>query len=79
METKYAIGVNSGTDAIKLSLKAMNIAPFLSLVLPLIFVDYNDTFCIDTNLMEAKITKKTEIILWIYLLQELLVLLEDSF
>ena len=27
MDTKYAIGVNSGTDAIKLCLKVLNIKP----------------------------------------------------
>jgi dTDP-3-amino-2,3,6-trideoxy-4-keto-D-glucose/dTDP-3-amino-3,4,6-trideoxy-alpha-D-glucose/dTDP-2,6-dideoxy-D-kanosamine transaminase len=75
--TKYAIGVNSGTDAIKLSLKAMNIGhgdevitaanTYVATVgaicelgaIP-VFVDCNDTFCMDTNLVEEKITKKTK-------------------
>ncbi len=75
--TKYAIGVNSGTDAIKLSLKALNIGPgdevitaantFVASVGPIcelgatpVFVDCNDTFCMDTSLIEAKITEKTK-------------------
>tara|TARA_B110000008_G_scaffold109800_1_gene112823 strand:- start:2257 stop:3354 length:1098 start_codon:yes stop_codon:yes gene_type:complete len=75
--TKYAIGVNSGTDAIKLSLKALNIGPgdevitaantFVASVGPIcelgatpVFVDCNDTFCMDTNLIEDKITSKTK-------------------
>lgn len=75
--TKYAIGVNSGTDAIKLSLKALNIGPgdevitaantFVASVGPIcelgatpVFVDCNDTFCMDTDLVEEKITTKTK-------------------
>jgi dTDP-3-amino-2,3,6-trideoxy-4-keto-D-glucose/dTDP-3-amino-3,4,6-trideoxy-alpha-D-glucose/dTDP-2,6-dideoxy-D-kanosamine transaminase len=75
--TKYAVGVNSGTDAIKLSLKALNIGPgdevitaantFVATVGPIcelgatpVFVDCNDTFCMDTDLVEAKITEKTK-------------------
>ena len=75
--SKYAIGVNSGTDAIKLSLKAMNIGhgdevitaanTYVATVgaicelgaIP-VFVDCNDTFCMDTELVEEKITKKTK-------------------
>ena len=70
--TKYAIGVNSGTDAIKLSLKAMNIGPgdevitaantyvatvgaICELGATPVFVDCNDTFCMDTKLVEEKI------------------------
>lgn len=77
--TKYAVGVNSGTDAIKLSLKTLGINPgdevitaantFVATVgaicelgaIP-VFVDCNDTFCMDTNLVEKKITKKTKAI-----------------
>ena len=78
--TKYAIGVNSGTDAIKLSLKAFDVKPgdevitaantFVATVGAIneigavpVFVDCNDTFCMDTNLVEEKISKKTKAIL----------------
>src|SRR6056300_533127 len=77
--TKYALGVNSGTDALKLSLKALNIKPgdevitaantFVATVGAIaelgakpVFVDCDDTFCMDVNLVEAAITKKTRAI-----------------
>lgn len=79
MKVKYAIGVNSGTDAIKLSLKAIGVKQgdeiitaantFVATVgaitelgaIP-IFVDCDDTFCMNTNLIERKINKKTKAI-----------------
>ena len=77
--TKYAVGVNSGTDAIKLSLKLLNIKPgdevitaantFVATVGAIcelgatpIFVDCDDSFCMDVNLIEKSITKKTKAI-----------------
>ena len=77
--TKYAVGVNSGTDAIKLSLKVIGVRPgdevitaantFVATVGAIcelgakpVFVDCDDSFCIDTNLVEKKITKKTKAI-----------------
>ena len=79
MGSKYAIGVNSGTDAIKLSLRALNIGAgdevitaantFVATVGAIteigakpIFVDCDDTFCINTDLVEKKITSKTKAI-----------------
>ncbi len=76
---KFAIGVNSGTDAIKLSLKALGVKPgdeiitaantFVATVgaicelgaIP-IFVDCDDTFCMNVTLVEEKISKKTKAI-----------------
>ena len=69
--TKYAIGVNSGTDAIKLSLKALNVGigdevitaanTFVATVGAIteigakpVFVDCDDTFCMNVDLIEKK-------------------------
>ena len=77
--TKFAIGVNSGTDAIKLSLKALNIGngdevitaanTFVATVGAIteigakpVFVDCDNTFCMNVNLIEKAITKKTKAI-----------------
>lgn len=77
--TKYAVGVNSGTDAIKLSLKAIGVKPgdeiitaantFVATVGAITelgaipkFVDCDDTFCMNVNLIEKQITKKTKAI-----------------
>ena len=79
MGAKFAVGVNSGTDAIKLSLKVLNIKPgdevitaantFVATVGAIvelgakpIFVDCDDTFCMNVDLIEKKITKKTKAI-----------------
>ena len=78
--SKYAIGVNSGTDAIKLSLKALKIGPgdevitvantFVATVGAIcelsatpVFVDCDDTFCMNVELIEEKITEKTKALL----------------
>jgi len=77
--TKYAVGVNSGTDAIKLPLKAIGIKPgdevitaantFVATVGAItelgavpIFIDCDDTFCMNVDFLEKKITKKTKAI-----------------
>ena len=77
--TKYAIGVNSGTDAIKLSLKALGVGhgdevitaanTFVATVGAIselgatpVFVDCDDTFCMDVSLLEAAITQQTKAI-----------------
>ncbi len=77
--TKFAVGVNSGTDAIKLPLKALGIQKgdevitaantFVATVgainelgAKIVFVDCDDTFCMNTNLIEEKITEKTKAI-----------------
>jgi len=78
--TSHAVGVNSGTDAIKLSLKALGVGygdevitaanTFVATVGAIaelgavpVFIDCNDTFCMDTNLLEDAISEKTRAIL----------------
>jgi dTDP-4-amino-4,6-dideoxygalactose transaminase len=77
--TRFAIGVNSGTDAIKLSLKALGIGPgdevittantFVATVGAIaetgatpVFVDCDDTFCMNVDLVEQVITERTRAI-----------------
>ena len=77
--SKYAIGVNSGTDAIKLSLKAYGIGvgdevitaanTFVATVGAIceigakpVFVDCDDSFCMDVEKLERAISPKTKAI-----------------
>src|ERR1700744_18758 len=75
--TKHAIGVNSGTDSLKLSLEALGIKPgdevitaantFVATVGAIcevgaspVFIDCDDTFCMDVSQLEAAITPRTK-------------------
>lgn len=77
---KYAIGVNSGTDALFLSLKAMGVGPgdevittpntFIATVGAIVasgarpvFVDCNDEYVINADLIEPAITSRTRAIM----------------
>ena len=77
--SKFAVGVNSGTDAIKLSLKGLGVGPgdevitaantFVATVGAIaelgatpVFVDCDDTFCMNVDLLQEKISQKTKAI-----------------
>lgn len=77
--TRHAIGVGSGTDAIKLGLKAVGVGhgdevittanTFIATVGAInevgakpVFVDCDDTFCMNVDLVEAAITPRTKAI-----------------
>ena len=81
---KYAIGVNSGTDAIKLSLKSLGIGAgdeiitaantFVATIGAIcelgatpVFVDCDDTFCMNVDLIEKEISEKTKAFLPVHL------------
>jgi dTDP-4-amino-4,6-dideoxygalactose transaminase len=78
--TRHAIGVNSGTDALKLPLKALGLKAgdevittantFVATVGAIcetgakpVFVDCNDTFCMDVSQLEKAITPRTKAIM----------------
>ena len=79
MDSSFAVGVNSGTDAIKLALKALGVKPgdevitaantFVATVgaineigaIP-VFVDVDDTFCMNVELIEDAISAQTKAI-----------------
>ncbi|MEE2662062.1 MAG: DegT/DnrJ/EryC1/StrS family aminotransferase [Pseudomonadota bacterium] len=80
MDCKHAIGVNSGTDALKLAMKVQGIGvgdevitaanTFVATVGAIVelgakpvFVDCDDTFCMNADLVEAAITEKTKAIM----------------
>ncbi len=78
--SRHAIGVGSGTDALKMPLRAMGIGPgdevitaantFIATVGAIaevgatpVFVDCDDTFCMDVGQIEAAITPRTRAIM----------------
>ncbi len=82
--TEYAVGASSGTDALKLSLKAAGVGhgdevittanTFIATVGAInevgarpVFVDCNDTFCMDVDRVEGAIGEKTKAILPVHL------------
>lgn len=81
---KHAIGVGSGTDAIKIPLKALGIGPgdevitaantFYATVgaiaevgATIVFVDCDDTFCVDPTQLERAITPRTKALVPVHL------------
>ena len=86
--SKYAFGVGSGTDALKLGLKAVGVGrgdevitaanTFIASVGAInelgakpVFVDVDDSFCMDVAQVEAAITAKTKAILPVQLTGEI--------
>ncbi len=81
---RFAIGVNSGTDALKLSMIAAGVRygdevitaanTFIATVGAIseigarpVFVDVDDSFCLDVNLLERAITPRTKAIIPVHL------------
>jgi aminotransferase EvaB len=82
--TKHAVGVGSGTDSLKLSLKAIGVGhgeevitaanTFVATVGAInevgaraVFVDCDDSFCMDVSKVEAAITPLTKVIMPVHL------------
>ena len=88
MGMKHAIGVGSGTDSLKLSMKALGIGPgdevltcantFIATVGAIdelnaraVFIDCDDTFCMDLDWLEDAITPATKAIIPVHLTGEM--------
>lgn len=86
---RHAIGVGSGTDALKIPLKALDIGPgdevitaantFWATVGAIaevgatpVFVDCDETFCMDVNRLEEAITPRTRAIMPVHLTGEVM-------
>jgi len=86
--TKYAVGVGTGTDALKLPLKALGLGPgdevvtcantFIATVGAIdelgarpVFVDCDDTFCMDLDQVAAAIGPATKAIMPVHLTGEM--------
>lgn len=85
--TRHAIGVGSGTDALKLSLKALDIGPQDEVITCAntfyatagainevgarpVFIDCDDTFCMDVDRLEAAVTPRTKALMPVHLTGE---------
>ena len=85
--TRYAIGVGSGTDALKIPLKALDVGPGDEVITCAntfwatcgaiaevgarsVFVDCDDSFCIDTDRIAEAITPRTKAIVPVHLTGE---------
>ncbi len=81
---KHAIGVGSGTDALKIPLKALGVGPGDEVITAantfyatagaiaevgakIVFVDCDDTFCLDVSQLEQAITPRTKAIIPVHL------------
>jgi dTDP-4-amino-4,6-dideoxygalactose transaminase len=84
LQMKHAIGVGSGTDALKLPLKALGLGPgdevvtvantFWATVGAIaevgatpVFVDCDDSFCMDVSQLEGAITERTRALMPVHL------------
>ncbi len=82
--TRHAVGVGSGTDSLKLSLKALDIGPQDEVITCAntfcatagainevgarpVFIDCDDTFCMDVDRLEAAITPRTKALMPVHL------------
>jgi dTDP-3-amino-2,3,6-trideoxy-4-keto-D-glucose/dTDP-3-amino-3,4,6-trideoxy-alpha-D-glucose/dTDP-2,6-dideoxy-D-kanosamine transaminase len=85
--TKYAIGVGSGTDALKIPLRALglgagdevitcantfwaSVGAIAEVGAKPVFVDCDDSFCIDPDLIERAITPRTKALMPVHLTGE---------
>ena len=65
--SKYGIGVGSGTDALLIALKALNVGFGDEVITVANFVDIGEDYLIDPSKIEKSISKKTKAIIVVHL------------